>query len=194
MLSTGRAPTPMWSPASSSPPKRRGRAHRAGTGPDPSGSGAEVGGRLGRPVAQRPDRDALAGCICATMPASWPPVLDVVDALVAQADRHLAWPCRAGPAAARAAGAVLTITCSPMRGALRDVDRLRDWDRRAAVSPQGPVLSRPLRWGSTGPWPPIWASPRRRQLHRRHGGAGTSSRVRLRRRDDRRRHISHAEG
>ncbi len=65
-------------------------------------------------------------------------VLDVVDALLAQADAHAGAPMPGRTHLQHAQPVLLAhhlaAHCHPL---LRDVDRLRDWDHRAAVSPYG---------------------------------------------------------
>jgi argininosuccinate lyase len=65
-------------------------------------------------------------------------VLDVVDALVAQADAHPQAPMPGRTHLQHAQPVLLGHHLAAHAHALlRDVDRLRDWDRRAAVSPYG---------------------------------------------------------
>jgi argininosuccinate lyase len=65
-------------------------------------------------------------------------VLDVVDALVAQADAHPDAPMPGRTHLQHAQPVLLGHQLAAHAHALlRDVDRLRDWDRRAAVSPYG---------------------------------------------------------
>ncbi|GAA3869114.1 argininosuccinate lyase [Saccharothrix violaceirubra] len=65
-------------------------------------------------------------------------VLDVVDALVAQAEAH---PTAAMPGRTHLQAAQPVLLAHHLlahgQALLRDVDRLRDWDKRAAVSPYG---------------------------------------------------------
>jgi argininosuccinate lyase len=65
-------------------------------------------------------------------------VLDVVDALVAQAQRH---PAAVLPGRTHLQHAQPVLLAhhllAHVQSLLRDVDRLRDWDKRAAVSPYG---------------------------------------------------------
>jgi argininosuccinate lyase len=65
-------------------------------------------------------------------------VLDVVDALLAQADAHPGAPMPGRTHLQHAQPVLLAHHLAAHAHALlRDVDRLRDWDRRAAVSPYG---------------------------------------------------------
>jgi argininosuccinate lyase len=65
-------------------------------------------------------------------------VLDVVDALVAQADAHPEAPMPGRTHLQHAQPVLLAHHLAAHAHALlRDVDRLRDWDRRTAVSPYG---------------------------------------------------------
>jgi argininosuccinate lyase len=65
-------------------------------------------------------------------------VLDVVDALLAQATRHRDAPMPGRTHLQHAQPVLLAHHLAAHAHALlRDVDRLRDWDRRAAVSPYG---------------------------------------------------------
>ncbi len=65
-------------------------------------------------------------------------VLDVVDALVGQADAHPDAPMPGRTHLQHAQPVLLSHHLAAHAHALlRDVDRLRDWDRRAAVSPYG---------------------------------------------------------
>ena len=147
-----------------------------------------------RPLAATTRSPPTCGCTCATH------ARDVAGRLArprrtrwsAQAEAHLGRRhARHDPPAARPAGAASPTTCWPTcRRFARDVDRLRDWDARAAVSP----ATAPARWparrcrwtpsrsppNSASPAPPPTRSTRvaRPRLRRR---------VPLRRRDDRRR-------
>ncbi|MFN8029363.1 MAG: argininosuccinate lyase [Dermatophilaceae bacterium] len=101
--------------------------------------GAEVGGRL---RAGRSRNDQIATLLRmylrdhARVVAAL--VLDVVDALVAQADRHLGVAMPGRTHLQHAQPVLLSHHLLAHAWALlRDVDRLRDWDRRAAVSPYG---------------------------------------------------------
>ena len=102
-------------------------------------AGAEVGGRL---RAGRSRNDQIATLLRmylrdhARVVAAL--VLDVVDALVAQADRHLGVAMPGRTHLQHAQPVLLSHHLLAHAWALlRDVDRLRDWDRRAAVSPYG---------------------------------------------------------
>ena len=65
-------------------------------------------------------------------------VLDVVDALLAQADAHAGAPMPGRTHLQHAQPVLLAHhLAAHCHALLRDVDRLRDWDRRAAVSPYG---------------------------------------------------------
>jgi len=101
--------------------------------------GADVGGRL---RAGRSRNDQIATLLRmylrdhARVVAAL--VLDVVDALVAQADRHLGVAMPGRTHLQHAQPVLLSHHLLAHAWALlRDVDRLRDWDRRAAVSPYG---------------------------------------------------------
>ena len=121
-------------------------------------------------------------------PAGWAGGLDVVDALVAQADAHPDAPMPGRTHLQHAQPVLLAHhLLAHAHALLRDVDRLRDWDRRAAVSPYG---SGALAGSSLGLDPEAVAaelgfdSPR--ELHRRHGVARLRRRGRVRAGDDRR--------
>jgi argininosuccinate lyase len=102
-------------------------------------AGADVGGRL---RAGRSRNDQVATLFrmylreqARTISAL---VLDVVDALVAQADRHLGVAMPGRTHLQHAQPVLLSHHLLAHAWALlRDVDRFRDWDTRAAVSPYG---------------------------------------------------------
>ena len=108
-----------------------------------------------------------SGCGCATPPAaSAPACCDVVDALLAQADAHPDAPMPGRTHLQHAQPVLLAHHLAAHAHALlRDVDRLRDWDRRTAVSPLrlGRAGRLVARAGPGRPSPPSWASPRRRR-------------------------------
>ncbi len=102
-------------------------------------AGADVGGRL-RAGRSRNDQVATLFRLYlrdhARIVAAQ--VLDVVDALVAQADRHLGVAMPGRTHLQHAQPVLLSHHLLAHAWALlRDVDRLRDWDRRSAVSPYG---------------------------------------------------------
>ena len=80
-----------------------------------------------------------SGCGCATPPAGSPRAsCDVVDALLAQATAHPDAPMPGRTHLQHAQPVLLAHHLAAHAHALlRDVDRLRDWDRRTAVSPYG---------------------------------------------------------
>ncbi|CCH68536.1 Argininosuccinate lyase [Phycicoccus elongatus Lp2] len=102
-------------------------------------AGADIGGRL---RAGRSRNDQVATLFrmylrdeARTISAL---VLDVVDALVAQADRHLGVAMPGRTHLQHAQPVLLSHHLLAHAWALlRDVDRFRDWDARAAVSPYG---------------------------------------------------------
>ncbi len=102
-------------------------------------AGADIGGRL---RAGRSRNDQVATLFrmylrdeARTISAL---VLDVVDALVAQADRHLGVAIPGRTHLQHAQPVLLSHHLLAHAWALlRDVDRFRDWDARAAVSPYG---------------------------------------------------------
>ena len=102
-------------------------------------AGADIGGRL---RAGRSRNDQVATLFrmylrdeARTISAL---VLDVVDALVAQADRHLGVAMPGRTHLQHAQPVLLSHHLLAHAWALlRDVDRFRDWDTRAAVSPYG---------------------------------------------------------
>ena len=102
-------------------------------------AGADIGGRL---RAGRSRNDQVATLFrmylrdeARTISAL---VLDVVDALVAQADRHLGVAMPGRTHMQHAQPVLLSHHLLAHAWALlRDVDRFRDWDARAAVSPYG---------------------------------------------------------
>ncbi len=102
-------------------------------------AGAEVGGRL---RAGRSRNDQIATLFRMYLRdharSVGGLVLDVADALVAQADRHLGVPMPGRTHLQHAQPVLLSHHLLAHAWALlRDVDRLRDWDRRADVSPYG---------------------------------------------------------
>ena len=102
-------------------------------------AGADIGGRL-RAGRSRNDQVATLYRMylrdeARTISAL---VLDVVDALVAQADRHLGVAMPGRTHLQHAQPVLLSHHLLAHAWALlRDVDRFRDWDARAAVSPYG---------------------------------------------------------
>ncbi|MGL5911076.1 MAG: argininosuccinate lyase, partial [Phycicoccus sp.] len=102
-------------------------------------AGAEVGGRL-RAGRSRNDQVATLFRMYVREHARVVAglVLDVVDALVAQATTHLGVAMPGRTHLQHAQPVLLSHHLLAHAWALlRDVDRLRDWDRRAAVSPYG---------------------------------------------------------
>ena len=102
-------------------------------------AGADVGGRL---RAGRSRNDQIATLLRMYLRDHARGVaglvLDVVDALVAQADRHLGVAMPGRTHLQHAQPVLLSHHLLAHAWALlRDVDRLRDWDRRAALSPYG---------------------------------------------------------
>ncbi|KGN34531.1 argininosuccinate lyase [Knoellia sinensis KCTC 19936] len=102
-------------------------------------AGPDVGGRL-RAGRSRNDQIATLGRMYLREHARTVAglVLDVVDALVAQAQRH---PSVAMPGRTHLQHAQPVLLAHHLLAhgwpLLRDVERLRDWDRRAALSPYG---------------------------------------------------------
>ena len=118
---TTRTCTPPWSAACSSAPAPSSAASCA-------------------PAARATTRwRRCSGCGCATPPAaSAPACCDVVDALLAQAAAHPDAPMPGRTHLQHAQPVLLAHHLAAHAHALlRDVDRLRDWDRRSAVSPYG---------------------------------------------------------
>ena len=161
-------------------------------------AGADVGGRL-RAGRSRNDQIATlfrmylrdhARSVAAL-------VLDVVDALVDQATRNADVPMPGRTHLQHAQPVLLAHHLLAHAWALlRDVQRLQDWDVRAAVSPYG---SGALAGSSLGLDPEAVAADLGlhhvgRELHRRHRVAGLRGGVRLRRRDDRGRHLAARRG
>jgi len=102
-------------------------------------AGAEVGGRL-RAGRSRNDQVATLFRMYLRDHARSVAdlVLDVVDSLVGQADRHLGVPMPGRTHLQHAQPVLLSHHLLAHGWALlRDVDRLRDWDARAALSPYG---------------------------------------------------------
>ena len=152
--------------------RRRGRSHRAGTWAAER-AGAELGGKL---RAGRSRNDQVA-----TLFRMW---LRDAARRVARGRarrrrragrtgrRHIPAPsCQAGPTCRHAQPVLLAHhLLAHAQALLRDVDRLRDWDRRTAFSPYG---SGALAGSSLGLDPAAVAAElglRRagRELHRRH--------------------------
>ena len=125
-------------------------------------AGAEVGGRL---RAGRSRNDQVATLVrmylrehARTVAGL---VLDVVDALVSQAQRH---PAVAMPGRTHLQHAQPVLLAHHLLAhawpLLRDVERLRDWDARAGLSPYGSGALAGSSWGSTPRrWRPTSASP-----------------------------------
>ena len=142
-------------------------------------AGAEVGGRL---RAGRSRNDQIATLFRmylrehARLVAGL--VLDVVDALADQATRHLGVAMPGRTHLQHAQPVLLSHHLLAHAWALlRDVERLRDWDARTAVSPYG---SGALAGSSLGLDPEAVAADLGfdalgRELHRRHRLAATSS-------------------
>ena len=166
-------------------PSRRGRARRAGARPDRAGrrpSSAASCAPAG-PATTRSPR--WSGCTCATTPGSSPRrARRLIDALVDQAEAHHGrGHARPHPPAARPAGAARHHLLAHAWPLLRDVERLRDWDRRAArfavrLGRAGRLLAGP---GPGGRRRASSASTRpAAELDRRHRLPGRRRRVRLR--------------
>ena len=124
-------------------------------------------------------------------------VLDVVDALVAQADRHLGVAMPGRTHLQHAQPVLLSHHLLAHAWALlRDVDRLRDWDVRSNASPYGSGAlagsSLGPRPGGGGPGPRL--RPGGRELHRRHRVARLRRRVRVRGGHDGGRHLAVRRG
>ena len=119
--------------------RRRGRAHGAGAGPDRAGRAASWAASCAPGVRATTRSPRCSGCGCATRPPGRAAgVLDVVDALVAQADAHPDAPMPGRTHLQHAQPVLLAHHLAAHAHALlRDVDRLADWDRRTAVSPYG---------------------------------------------------------
>ena len=118
--------------------RRRGRAHRAGARPARARRPRPRRQAARRPVPQRPDRHAVPDVPARPRPDIAGLVLDLVDALVAQAERH---PDVAMPGRTHLQHAQPVLLAHHLLAhawaLLRDVERLRDWDERTAVSPYG---------------------------------------------------------
>ncbi len=102
-------------------------------------AGAEIGGRL-RAGRSRNDQIAtlLRMCLRDAARDLAGLILDLVDALVVQADAHLGVAMPGRTHLQHAQPVLLSHHLLAHAWALlRDVDRLRDWDRRADVSPYG---------------------------------------------------------
>ncbi len=160
--------------------------------------GADVGGRL-RAGRSRNDQIATLFRMYLREHARQVSglVLDVVDALVAQAGRHVdvAMPGRTHLQHAQPVLLAHHLLAHAW-ALLRDVDRLQDWDDRTALSPYG---SGALAGSSLGLDPEVVAAElgfagAGGELHRRHRQPGLRRRVRLRRGDDRGRHLAAGRG
>ena len=179
-------------------PGRRGRALRAGARPDRAGRPGAGRQAARRPFPQRPGGHAVPDVAARRRPPG--------RRRRARRRRRAA---RAGRRRTRTRRCPGAPTCStPSRCCsrttsprtrtplLRDVDRLRDWDRRAAVSPYG---SGALAGSSLGPGPGGGgrrAGLRRAggQLDRRHRRPRLRRRGRVRARDDRGRPVPDRRG
>ena len=112
---------------------RRGRAHRARARACSSGS-APLGGKLraGR-SPQRPGRHAISAVPARPRPRRWSPrLVELVDALVGAGRAAHRRRCPGMTHLQHAQPVCSPTSCWPTWALLRDVDRLRDWDRRAA--------------------------------------------------------------
>ena len=138
--------------------RRRGRPHGARARIDRA-RGRRVGGRLRRALLQRPDRDAVQDVSARARPCRRL-VLDLVDAVVGQADAHFGVAMPGRTHLQHAQPVLLSHLLAHAWPLLRDVGRLRDWDARTVVAPwfRGPrgLLPRPRPEGRS---PPTSGSP-----------------------------------
>ena len=177
---------------------RRGRAHRARARPDRAGRRRRRRPAARRPLPQRPDRHAVPDVPARARPPGRPGWSSTSSTRSWRRRTGTStWRCRAAPTCSTPSRCCWPTTCWPTPGRCCATSTgCRTGTRRAALSPYG---SGALAGSSLGLDPEAVAADlgfagAGRELHRRHRQPGLRRRVRLRRGDDRGRHLAARRG